>query len=215
MNNEHDDLSGRPLGAATDDGESKPGMSEQENPTNRIARPDAGEDWRPIETSDFNAIWLSGEMVLVHTVAGLTTTAKALNIADDTRIWVGLGDNLSDPRWPSKYLRDTVTHWMPLPPPPKTLSGPDQKRSDHEAVSEGSRAEPHEQDLIERLREPIARIISPTWWNHEDRPVLGGSVGVALSEQCARNERDNAFSKADEILALLARSLLLTPLGGK
>lgn len=83
-------------------------------------------EWQPINTADTSKLFATNTWVLVATDDGRVTEAYPLYTGPDEYIWVAArGNNLrGNENSRSVYLRDSPTHWMPLP------SHPQQKPSD-------------------------------------------------------------------------------------
>lgn len=81
-------------------------------------------EWRPIGTADTEALFATSTWVLVAVDDGRVTEAYPLYVGADEFIWVtARGNNLKGKGCCSGYLRDSPTHWMPLPAPPVSASG--------------------------------------------------------------------------------------------
>lgn len=78
--------------------------------------------WQSVETFDFVDGFANSQWVLVHTSDGRVTEGLPMVIDGGKRLWLcACGNNAFDPRFkPSPcLLRDSVTHWMPKPEPPR------------------------------------------------------------------------------------------------
>jgi hypothetical protein len=95
--------------------------------------------WRPIDTADVNHLFASSTWVLVYTSAGMVVEATPHYFGPGAYIWMtARGENCrgsDDER--GQMLRTTVSHWMPLPDPPKAPTH-DAPRCAHGATEDES-----------------------------------------------------------------------------
>lgn len=78
--------------------------------------------WQPIETFDFDQGFAASRTVFIHTSDGRVTEGRPFITGPTRRFWVcARGSNAGDPRYKLELspLRDTVTHWMPMPEAPR------------------------------------------------------------------------------------------------
>ena len=84
-----------------------------------VERLRAAQSWRPIETANASELFAKSMWVLIHTSDGRVTEGLPHFTDDNGYFWVASrGNNCAGTGGTRKYLRDTVTHWMPLPDGP-------------------------------------------------------------------------------------------------
>jgi hypothetical protein len=81
-------------------------------------------EWQLIETADTSHLFATSTWVLVATDDGRVTEGYPLYTGPNEYIWIAArGNNLrGNENSRSTYLRDSPTHWMPLPAHPTTGS---------------------------------------------------------------------------------------------
>lgn len=93
-------------------------------------------EWQPIETADVSRLFSRSVWSLVHTSDGRITLGMPYFNGPESYIWMTTsGSNCKGRGEPgASYLRDSVTHWMPLPLPP----GKEKPKSSESGTPEGA-----------------------------------------------------------------------------